>query len=110
MIKQLKSFFSNKSLLVFGVMFFLLALLRISNPNYIESITHLSLDSYQKIFKHKLTNTPVVIVDIDEKSIGAIGQFPWNRKVFGDLTKILNENGASVIAFDMRRVSLFFFN
>ena len=101
MIKQLKSFFSNKSLLVFGVMFFLLALLRILNPNYIESITHLSLDSYQKIFKHKLTNTPVVIVDIDEKSIGAIGQFPWNRKVFGDLTKILNENGASVIAFDI---------
>lgn len=101
MIKQLKSFFSNKSLLAFGVLFFLLTLLRISNPIYIESITHLSLDSYQKIFKHHLTDTPVVIVDVDEKSIGAIGQFPWNRKIFADLTKELNKNGASVVAFDI---------
>ena len=101
MIKKIKSFFLNKSLIIFGLLFFFILLIRLANLDYVKSITNLSLDSYQKIFKYELKETPVIIVDVDEKSLGKIGQFPWNRKIFGNLVKILKENGASVISFDI---------
>ena len=53
------------------------------------------------MFKYELADTPVIIVDVDEKSLGKIGQFPWNRKIFGDLVKTLKESDASVISFDI---------
>ena len=43
----------------------------------------------------------MVIIDIDEKSIGEIGQFPWRRDVFADLIQKLNQYGVSVITFDV---------
>jgi adenylate cyclase len=101
MIEKIKKFFFNKSLLTFGLLFFFILLLRLVNLDYVQSITNLSLDTYQKIFKYEVKNSPVIIVDVDEKSLGAIGQFPWNRKIFGDLVKTLKESGASVIAFDI---------
>jgi len=101
MIKKIKSFFLNKSLVIFALLFFVILLIRLANLDYVQSITNLSLDSYQKIFKYELAETPVIIVDVDEKSLGKIGQFPWNRKIFGDLVKTLKESGASVITFDI---------
>ena len=101
MIKKIKSFFLNKSLVIFALLFFVILLIRLANLDYVQSITNLSLDSYQKIFKYELAETPVIIVDVDEKSLGKIGQFPWNRKIFGDLVKTLKESGASVISFDI---------
>lgn len=42
----------------------------------------------------------VIIVDIDEKSLEQLGQWPWPRNVMADLTQKLTEKGAKVIAFD----------
>ncbi len=42
----------------------------------------------------------VVIVDIDEKSLEAVGQWPWPRNVMAALTRSLARKGAKVIAFD----------
>ncbi len=44
---------------------------------------------------------PVRIVDIDERSLAEIGQWPWPRHVLADLTNRLAELGAAVIAFDI---------
>jgi adenylate cyclase len=98
---RVKNFFLNKSLLSFAFLFLVLFILRAINPHYIQSITNLSLDSYQKIFKYQVKDSPVIIVDVDEQSLGKLGQFPWNRKIFGDLVNILNEAQTSVIAFDI---------
>jgi|TARA_B100000315_G_C14589621_1_gene594989 adenylate cyclase len=43
----------------------------------------------------------VVIVDIDEKSLKALGQWPWPRHVLADLVIKLNKLGAAVIGFDI---------
>ena len=43
----------------------------------------------------------VVIVDIDEKSLKAQGQWPWPRHVLADLVLKLNKLGAAVIGFDV---------
>ena len=43
----------------------------------------------------------VVIVDVDERSLSAMGQWPWRRDVLGRLIARLRESGASVIALDL---------
>ena len=43
----------------------------------------------------------VVIVDIDERSLSAIGQWPWRRDLIGKLIARLRDLGAATIALDM---------
>ncbi len=43
----------------------------------------------------------VVIVDIDEKSLKGIGQWPWPRNIMADLTTSIQEAGAKVTGFDI---------
>jgi adenylate cyclase len=43
----------------------------------------------------------VAIVDVDERSLAAIGQWPWRRDIIGQLITRLRDLGASVIALDM---------
>ncbi len=43
----------------------------------------------------------VVIVDIDERSLMTLGQWPWRRDVIGDLITRLRDMGASVIGLDI---------
>lgn len=44
---------------------------------------------------------PIVIVDIDEKSIKQIGRFPWSREIVAELHLNLVNAGVSVIAYDV---------
>ena len=43
----------------------------------------------------------VVIVDVDERSLEAVGQWPWRRDVVGQLVTRLRDAGATVIALDI---------
>lgn len=43
----------------------------------------------------------VVIVDVDERSLAAVGQWPWRRDTVGRLIDRLRSLGASVVALDM---------
>jgi len=43
----------------------------------------------------------VVIVDVDERSLSTIGQWPWRRDLIGDLIVRLREMGAATVALDM---------
>lgn len=47
------------------------------------------------------TTGKVAIADIDEKSLSALGQWPWNRKVIAHIIDNLDKAGASVIGLDM---------
>jgi len=44
---------------------------------------------------------PVTIIDIDEKSLAKLGQFPWPRTRIADLIANLTKLGAVVIGFDI---------
>ena len=46
-------------------------------------------------------NSQVVIIDIDEKSLGKFGQFPWNRTVFAKILDKINESNPKAIGFDI---------
>lgn len=44
----------------------------------------------------------VVIVDIDEKSLAALGRWPWSRNVLADMMdKLFNDYRAAVVGFDI---------
>jgi adenylate cyclase len=43
----------------------------------------------------------IVIVDVDERSLSAIGQWPWRRDLVGRLVGRLRNLGASIIALDI---------
>lgn len=47
------------------------------------------------------TDTPVVIVDIDDKSIAKEGRWPWPRAKLATLINQLKSAGAAVVAFDV---------
>src|SRR5262249_49925242 len=44
----------------------------------------------------------ILIADIDEASLRTLGQWPWPRKTLARLIDALRENGAKVIALDMK--------
>lgn len=47
------------------------------------------------------TDLPVVIVDIDEKSLQQVGRWPWSRQMVAQMLEQLTAAGASVVAFDV---------
>lgn len=49
----------------------------------------------------KSSSNNIVIVDLDERSLQAEGQYPWNRIKVGQLTERLSEYGALVVGFDI---------
>ncbi len=90
----------NLNYVVFFALLILLIFLKILNPSFIKSVSFLSFDLYQKVFAEK-KNSDVVIIDIDEKSLGKFGQFPWNRIVFAEILDKLNESNPKAIGFDI---------
>lgn len=44
---------------------------------------------------------PVIVVDVDEASLAAFGQWPWPRRRIAALVDRLAEAGAAVVAFDV---------
>ena len=83
------------------VLLIFLFLIKIQDSNFVRKVENISYDAYQSFFIEKSTFEDVVIIDIDEKSIGEIGQFPWRRDIFADLIQKLNQYGVSVITFDV---------
>ena len=58
-------------------------------------------DLYQVLQPRVAKQRPVVIVDIDEKSLKAIGQWPWPRTRVAELVDKLTRMGALAIGFDI---------
>src|SRR5438105_2356961 len=79
----------------------LLLLIRIWDPHPLEELRLRSFDLYQNISPRESTVRPVVIVDIDDKSVAAFGQWPWPRTILADLLSRLYEWQAAAIAFDV---------
>ena len=84
----------------FLVVLLLLILLKIVNPSFIKSVSYLSFDLYQKVFAEK-KDSDVLIIDIDENSLGKFGQFPWNRTVFAKILDQVNTSDPKAIGFDI---------
>ena len=70
-------------------------------PQSLESIDNRFRD-YMFILRGEIPqNDKVLIVDIDEKSLKQIGQWPWSRDVLSTLLENLTQAGVAIIGFDI---------
>ena len=86
------------SLYVFAVLISFLPLL---NPlNLFTSLQNYSFDTFQQIFPRKVyEEDPLVIIDIDDRSLELVGQWPWSRTVLARLTD--QTYSAAALGFDI---------
>ena len=90
-----------KNYLIFFILLIFLIALKITNPAFIKSISYISFDLYQKAFPLEKRDSNVVIIDIDEKSLGKFGQFPWSRSIFAKIVEKVNDAEPKAIGFDI---------
>jgi adenylate cyclase len=78
-----------------------LLMLRGYDPPLLQYLRNAGFDQLQRIWPREQPNLPVRIVDIDERSLAELGQWPWSRKVLARMVDELNALGAAVVAFDI---------
>lgn len=78
-------------------------LIRHADPFAIQGLRLIGFDTYQRLAPREYDpSVPVRIVDIDERSLAMLGQWPWPRTVMRDLVDRLREQGAAAVAFDVQ--------
>src|SRR3954465_6649447 len=88
--------------LIGTLLVFLLAALHLLNPPVVEAFRLKIFDELQALYpRPPQTVVPVAIIDIDDASLAAIGQWPWPRSVFAELLGRLGQLGAAVVAGDI---------
>ena len=90
----------SKKLICLALLLIFFITLKVINPPIVQKISFINYDFYQKVFNRGEV-TGVTIIDIDEKSIAKIGQFPWRRDVYSKILYNLNQYNPSAIAFDI---------
>jgi len=86
----------NRKYIYLGVIFLLLIIIKFINPPIIKKISFISYDFYQKAFNRGEVKD-VTIVDIDEKSIAKVGQFPWRRDIYSKILYNLNQHSPELL-------------
>src|SRR5215218_9980394 len=77
-------------------------LLRYTDPFFVRALRLIAFDNYQRLSPETYDpKLPIRIVDIDEKSLSIIGQWPWPRSTVRDLLLGLTSKGAAAVAFDV---------
>ncbi|MBB5274474.1 adenylate cyclase [Rhizobium rosettiformans] len=64
-------------------------------------LTALVFDTYQTLKPREATDPPVAVIDIDEASIGKLGQWPWSRRTVAEIVERASGLGAAAIGFDI---------
>jgi adenylate cyclase len=83
----------------------LVALLHISGVLHLpvlERLDHIIYDSRLRATMPRTLDERIVIIDIDEKSLERIGQWPWGRDKLATLSReLLDRQQAAVLGFDV---------
>ena len=75
-----------------------LILLRVYDPAIVEQVRLNTFDQYIKTLPKEKSND-IVLVNIGEKSLGKIGQFPWPRHEYAQMISDLRTINAGYIGF-----------
>ncbi len=92
----------NKIAILFGLVFLIaLTAVRVADPYPVQVARDVYFDQLQRLSPRENVPLPIRVVDVDEVSLAAIGQWPWPRYTLAELVDRLDELGAAAIAFDM---------
>ena len=86
------------------VLVFVLCVIRVMDPAPVELVRNKSFDQYQRVHPRSPdvgAQRQVVVVDIDEQSLAALGQWPWPRTLLAQMVDRLKKMGALVVGFDV---------
>ena len=87
--------------MIFGMVCGLgIVFLRMQDPYFVRTVREIAFDQIQIFNPRPYSDLPVRIVDIDEASLKAYGQWPWPRSTLAQLVDRLHGMGAAAIAFD----------
>ena len=70
-------------------------------PEVSTLAANVTFDAYQRLSPRPYGDAPVRVVDIDEASLAAFGQWPWPRTRIAAMVERLAGLGAAAIAFDV---------
>lgn len=91
-------------LIVPAVLLLVALQIRISEPLWLERLQFAVFDTLMQEYPRAYPDAadiPVRIVDIDEDSLAALGQWPWSRITLAQMVVNLRQAGAAVVAFDV---------
>lgn len=75
--------------------------LRVADPGPVQQMRNSAFDLYQQLNPRVPQQVPVTIIDIDDPSLEAFGQWPWPRSHVAELVIRAFEAGAVAMAFDI---------
>lgn len=76
-------------------------IIRIGDPYLVATLRNATFDFYHQSKPRDYTPLPVAILDIDDRSIEELGQWPWPRTRVAELVDKTTADGAVAIAFDI---------
>ncbi len=79
----------------------ILFVLRFGDPAVLETARLQSFDFFQKSGPAAAATTEVVVVDIDDQSLAALGQWPWPRNRMASLLDVIAAQNPKVVGFDI---------
>jgi len=70
-------------------------------PAWADRLQSASFDAYQSLAPRQVSVLPVTVVEIDQKSVAAIGQWPWPRTQLARLVNTLKRADAAAIGLNV---------
>ncbi len=77
------------------------AVLSLYHPALSRWAERVTYDALVRLDRGRQPSGRVLIVDIDDRSLSSIGQWPWRRSVIATLVSRLRESGAAAVALDV---------
>jgi adenylate cyclase len=77
------------------------AILSLYRPAAFASLEYAAYDTLVRWADTRPASGRVLIVDVDERSLASVGQWPWRRDVIGRLIDALRSRGAATVALDI---------
>ncbi|MFK7765136.1 MAG: CHASE2 domain-containing protein [Roseobacter sp.] len=100
MIRSFGRWFGWGRLFAF-VALFLALLIRIGDPPPVTTLRNAAFDFYHQMKPRDYAPLPVAIIDVDDRSIEALGQWPWPRSRVAEMVDKATQDGAVAIGFDI---------
>ena len=91
----------NKQRDTVAILIILIIFIKFFDPSFIRKISNINYDSYQSFFQTDFTQNNIRIIDIDDRSLQEVGQFPWRRDRLATILENLTYANPKVIAFDI---------